>query len=75
VEVDVVGVGGGSLLVHIIEAPHSFHTHIRSTLSIYNKMFQHLQLCLVVIRMLPHPYMCSVGPESGKWEWISLVQE
>jgi hypothetical protein len=34
VDVDVVGVGcrsvgGGSLLVHmVIEAPHSFHTHI-----------------------------------------------
>jgi len=46
--VDVVGVLGGSLLVLMIEAPHSLHTHIRSSLYIY-KVFQHLELWLVVI--------------------------
>jgi hypothetical protein len=35
VEVDVLGGGGGSLFF-MIEAPHSFHTHIRSSSYIYN---------------------------------------
>jgi hypothetical protein len=47
---DVVDVAGGSLLVLMIEAPHSFHIHSRSTLYIYN-VFQHLQLWLVIIWM------------------------
>jgi len=33
---DVVGIGGGYLLVLLIEVPHSLHTHIRSFLCIYN---------------------------------------
>jgi hypothetical protein len=37
--VDIVGVAGGSLLVLMFEAPHSLHTHIRSTLYIYIKYF------------------------------------
>jgi hypothetical protein len=32
--VDVVGIGGGFLLVLMIEAPHSLHTHSRSTVYI-----------------------------------------
>jgi hypothetical protein len=54
--VDVVGVAGGSLLVVIIEAPHSLHTHRRSTSYIY-KVFQQL-LWLVVIRMQIQPDIC-----------------
>jgi hypothetical protein len=34
--VDVVGIGGGFLLVLMIETPHSLHTHSRSTSYIYN---------------------------------------
>jgi hypothetical protein len=36
VDVDVVGIGGGSLLVLMIKTPHTLHTHIRSSLYIYN---------------------------------------
>ena len=32
---DVVGIGGGFLLVLMIETPHSRHTHSRSSLYIY----------------------------------------
>jgi hypothetical protein len=32
--VDVVGIGGGPLLVRMFEAPYSLHTHIRSSLYI-----------------------------------------
>jgi hypothetical protein len=32
--VDVVGIGGGYLLVLLIEAPHTLHTHNRSSLYI-----------------------------------------
>jgi hypothetical protein len=39
--VDVVGEGGGFLLVLIIETPHSLHTHSRSSSYIY-KAIQHL---------------------------------
>jgi hypothetical protein len=53
-----VGVGGGYLLVLIIEAPHPLHTHSRSALYIYNAI-QHLLLWLQVIRMPSHPYICS----------------
>ena len=38
---DVVGIGGGSLLVLLIEVPHPLHTHRRSSSYIY-KDFQHL---------------------------------
>jgi hypothetical protein len=72
--VDVVGVGGGSLLVLMIEAPHSFHTHIRSSLYI-----QHMLQWLQVTRMLPHPDtdICPLplGLESGCcWcsRWVSV---
>jgi hypothetical protein len=34
--VDVVGGAGGSLVVLMFEAPHSLHTHIRSSFYIYN---------------------------------------
>jgi hypothetical protein len=54
----VVGIGGGSLLVLLIEAPHSLHTHSKSSLYIYNAV-QHLQQWLQVIRMLPQPYYLS----------------
>jgi hypothetical protein len=69
-------VGGGSLLVLMIEPPHSLHTHIRSSLHIYNAI-QHLLQWLVVIRMLPHPDICPLGPETesrfpGCWRWVSV---
>jgi hypothetical protein len=32
----LVGIAGGSLLVLMIETPHPFHTHTRSSLYIYN---------------------------------------
>jgi hypothetical protein len=48
--VDVVGIGGGSLLVLMIETPHPFHTHTRSSLYIFNAIM-HLQQWLVAIRM------------------------
>jgi hypothetical protein len=51
--VNVVGIGGGSLLVLTIETPHTLHTHTRSTLYIYNAI-QHLLQWLVVIRMMQH---------------------
>jgi hypothetical protein len=57
--VDVVGVLGGSLLVLMIEAPHSLHTHIRSSLYIY-KVFQHLELWLVVIKGCHHTLIFAV---------------
>jgi hypothetical protein len=50
-------------LVLMIEAPHSLHTHSRSSLYIYNAI-QHLLLWLQVIRMLPHPDIYSLGPKS-----------
>ena len=52
------GCSGGLLLVLMIEASHSLHTHIRSSLYIYNSI-QHLVQWLVVIRMQLQPYMCS----------------
>jgi hypothetical protein len=55
--VDLLGVGGGYLLVLMIEASHTIHTLIRSSSYIY-KVFQHLELCLVVIRILHHPNIC-----------------
>jgi hypothetical protein len=51
--VDAVGIGGGYLLVLLIEAPHSLHTHSRSSSYIYS-VIQNLLLWLVVIRMQPH---------------------
>jgi hypothetical protein len=36
---DVVGVGGGSLLVLIIEASHPLHTHTIGLLNTYIKCF------------------------------------
>jgi hypothetical protein len=51
----IVSVAGGSLLVLMIEAPCSLHTHRRSSLYIYNAI-QHLLHCLVVKSMqLPAP--------------------
>ena len=58
---DVVGIGGGSLLVLLIEVPHTLHTHSRSSLYIYNAI-QHLEQWLPVIRMQPHPDICSLRP-------------
>jgi len=72
--VDVVGIGGGSLFVLMIETPHTLHTHSRSSLYIYNAI-QHLQQWLPVIRMQPHPDICPLGPESGCcWyrRWVSV---
>jgi len=72
--VDVVGIGGGYLLVLMIEPPHSIHTHSRSSLYIYNAI-QHLQPWLPVIRMPPHPDICSLRPESGcRWyrRWVTV---
>ena len=60
----VVGIGGGSLFVLMIETPHTLHTHSRSSLYLY-KVFQHLRQCLVVIRMQLQPDICSQGPKSG----------
>jgi hypothetical protein len=49
VDVVVVGVAGGSLLVLMIETPHTLHTQSRSTLYICKyKVFQHLLQWLVV---------------------------
>jgi hypothetical protein len=73
-EVDVVGVAGGSLLVLIVEASNTLHTLSRSSLYIYIAI-EHQQQWLVAIRMLPHPDICSVGPESGCcWcsRWVSV---
>jgi hypothetical protein len=58
--VDVVGIGGGYLLVLMIETPYPFHTHSRSSLYIYI-VFQHLLQFPVVIRMPPHPYIHPLG--------------
>jgi hypothetical protein len=58
--VDVVGIGGGYLLVLMIETPYPFHTHSRSSLYIYI-VFQHLLQFLVVIKMPPHPYIHPLG--------------
>ena len=58
------GIGGGSLFVLMIETPHTLHTHSRSSLYIYNAI-QHLQQWLPVIRMQPHPDICSLRPVSG----------
>jgi hypothetical protein len=67
---DVVGVGDGSLLVHIIQAPIPF-IHISGLLYIYIYIYiyimcQHLQLWLMVIRMLTHLEICplALGIES-----------
>ncbi len=71
---DVVGIGGGSLLVLMIETPHPFHTHTRSSLYIYNAI-HYLEQWLPVIRMQPHPDICPLGPESGcRWyrRWVSV---
>jgi hypothetical protein len=57
--VHVVGVAGGSLLVLMFEAPHSLHTHSRSSLYIYNAI-QHLLQWLVVISMQLQPNICSM---------------
>jgi hypothetical protein len=58
--VDVVGVGGGTLLVLMIEASHPLYTRIRSSLYIYNAVqVQHMLLWLVVIRMQPHTCNCN----------------
>jgi hypothetical protein len=73
--VDVVGLGGGFLLVLMIETPHSLHTHSRSSSYIYNAI-QHLPQFLVVIRLPTHPYICPLeGPERGCcWyrRWVSV---
>ena len=61
--VDVVGIGGGSLFVLMIETPHPLHTHSRSSLYIYNAI-QHLEQWLPVIRMPLHPDICSLRPKS-----------
>jgi hypothetical protein len=74
--VDLLGVGGGYLLILMIEASHTIHTHSRSTSYIY-KVFQHLELCLVAIRIPPHPDNFLLGPESGSplpscRRWVSV---
>jgi hypothetical protein len=62
----VVGIAGGSLLVLMFESPHSLHTHIRSSLYIYNAIQRLLQwLVVVVISMQFQPDICSMEPESG----------
>jgi hypothetical protein len=63
-DLDVVGVAGGSLLVLMIEAPHPHYTHSRSSSYIY-KVFPHLILRLVVVRMQPQPDICLVS--QSKW--------
>ena len=71
---DVVGIGGGFLLVLMIETPHSLHTHSRSSLYIYNAI-QHLLQWLQVIRMPPHLDIYSPQPESGSAlcrRWVSV---
>ena len=57
---DLVGEAGGSLLVLMIEGPQSLHTHIMSSLYIYNAIC-HLLQWLQVIRMLPQPDICSLA--------------
>ena len=47
----------------MFEAPHPLHTHSRSSLYIYNAI-QNLLLWLQVIRMLPHPDICYLRPET-----------
>jgi hypothetical protein len=42
----------------MIGASHKLHTHVRSTSSIY-EVFQHNLLLLPVIRMQPHPDICT----------------
>jgi hypothetical protein len=74
--VDVVlGVGGGSLFVLMIETPHPLHTHSRYSLYIY-KVFQHLLQWLQVIGMPPHSDISSlwdrgrvdvIGVGGGRW--------
>ena len=53
-DVVVVGVAGGSLLVLMIEAPHSLHTHIRSSSYIIYNAIHHLLQWLQVI-MIQQP--------------------
>ena len=48
---DVVGIGGGSLLVLMIDTPHPVHTHSRSSLYICNAI-QHLLLWLQVLKVI-----------------------
>ena len=67
-----VAVAGGSLLVLMIEAPHSLHTYSRSSSYsyIYNAI-QHLLQWLVVIRMLPHPDIGPVLEIESRFCWCS----
>jgi hypothetical protein len=62
--VDVVGVAGGTLLVLMLmfEAPHSLHTHIRSSLYIYDAI-QHLLQWLLVLKV------CNIILISAMGEW------
>ena len=50
-----------SVIVLMIEVPHSIHTHSRSSLYIHN-VIQHLRQWLQVIRMPPHPDICYLRP-------------
>jgi hypothetical protein len=70
--VDLVGEAGGSLLVLMIEGPHSLHTHIMSSLYIYNAIC-HLLQWLQVIRMLPQPDICSLALGLKTEDWILFV--
>ena len=62
--VDVVGIGGGSILVLMIETPHSLHTHSSSSSRLY-KVFQNLLLRLVVMTTQPQPDM--LGGLLSQW--------
>jgi hypothetical protein len=55
--VNVVGIGGGSLLVLIIGTPHTLHTYIRSTLCMYNAI-QVVRRHIVSL-LSPYPFVVS----------------
>jgi len=69
--VDAVGIGGGSMLLLMIETPHPVHTHSRSSLYIYNAI-QHLRQWLQVISMPPHPDICYLRPLARRFS-LSLT--
>jgi hypothetical protein len=59
-----------NVLSVMIGAPHTFHTHSRST-SYIDNVFHHLRLWLVVIRMQPTPWylICPLGPAVSSYDW------
>ena len=68
--VDVVGIGGGSLLVLMIKTPYPFHTHSRSSLYIY-EVFHDLTLLIVAKGHRKQPQIGGV-PQSSCPEFSDL---